>query len=248
MASRMLRVSVILPTYNEKENIEGLIASILENLMYPTEVIVVDDDSPDGTGKIVEKIARDNRNVRLLIRENKRGLASAISEGIPLSKGEIIVWMDCDFSHPPRLMPQLIQALDQCDIAVASRFVKGGGMQYSFLRVLTSRLLNLFANIILGFSIKDYTSGYPAVRREVFDKVKIQPLLGENRGYIVGYGEYFISFLYRAKKAGFKIKEVPYTYVARKKGNTKTSPNIFALLKYGIVYGLAILYLRLKYP
>ena len=239
----MPKVSVILPTYNERGNIQDLIASILEISIYPTEIIVIDDDSPDETWKVVEKISHGN--VKLLRRMNERGLASAISDGISLSTGDILVWMDCDLSHPPKLMPQLIKALDECDIAVASRFVKGGRMQYSFMRTLASRALNLFANIVLGFSIKDYTSGYPAVKQEVFDKVKIQPLLGENRGYIVGYGEYFISFLYRAKKMGFKITEVPYIYVARKRGETKTSPNMLALLKCGIVYGLTILYLRM---
>ena len=243
----MPKVSVILATYNERENIEDLIMSILsvlENSDYPTEIIVVDDNSPDETWEVVEKIAHNNGNVRLLKRMNEKGLASAISNGISLSTGDIIVWMDCDFSHPPKLMPQLIKALDECDIAVASRFVKGGGMQCSFMRVVASRSLTLFANIVLGH-VKDYTSGYPAVRREVFDKVKIQPLLGENRGYIVGYGEYFIAFLYRANKTGFKITEVPYIYVARKRGETKTSPNMLALLKCGIVYGVTILYLRM---
>ena len=242
----MPKVSVILATYNERENIEDLLTSILENSEYPTEIIVVDDNSPDETWRVVQKVASENDNVKLLVRTHERGLASAISDGISLSTGDVIVWMDCDFSHPPKLMPQMIKALKKYDIVVASRFVEGGGMQYSFIRILASRALNLFANIILGFSVKDYTSGYSAVRREVFEKVKIQPLLGEARGYIVGYGEYFISFLYRAKKTGFKITEIPYIYVARKRGETKTSPNLLALLKYGIIYGLTILYLRMR--
>lgn len=242
----MPNVSVILATYNERENIEDLLSSIFENSEYPTEIIVVDDNSPDETWKIVQKVANENDKVKLLVRRYERGLASAISDGISLSTGDVIVWMDCDFSHPPKLLPQMIRALKEYDIVVASRFVDGGGMQYSVIRILASRALNLFANIILGFFVKDYTSGYPAVRREVFEKVKIQPLLGEARGYIAGYGEYFISFLYRAKKKGFKITEIPYIYFARKRGKTKTSPNLLALLKHGITYGLTILYLRMQ--
>lgn len=241
----MPKVSVILATYNERENIEDLLHSILENSEDSSEIIVVDDNSPDETWRVVQEVAKENDKVRLLVRTHDRGLASAISDGISLSRGDVIVWMDCDFSHPPKLMPQLIKALKKYDIVIASRFVDGAGMQYSPIRILASRAVNLFANIILGFSVKDYTSGYSAARREVFEKVKIQPLLGEARGYLVGYGEYFISFLYRAKKTGFKIAEIPYVYFPRQRGQTKTSANLLALLKYGVTYGLTILYLRI---
>jgi len=241
------KISVVLPTYNERENIEDLITEILEHSPYSTEIIVVDDNSPDETWRVIEMVERTKKNVRLVRRFNQKGLASAIADGIALSTGEILVWMDCDFSHPPKLMPRLVKALDDCDISIASRFVKGGEMQYSFLRMFTSRLLNFFANILLGFSLKDYTSGYPAVKRKVFDEVKISPLLGESRGYFVGYGEYFISFLYRAKKNGFKIVEIPYAYLPRKRGTSKTAPSLIALLKLGIAYSLTIIYLRLKY-
>lgn len=243
----MPKISVILPTYNERENIKDLITAILENSPNPTEIIVVDDNSPDETWKIVEKIERQKKNVKLVRRFNEKGLALALADGIALSNGEILIWMDCDFSHPPKLIPQLLKTLENCDISVASRYVEGGGMRYSFTRIFTSRILNFFANIVLGFSIKDYTSGYPAVKRKVLEKVKISPLLGESRSYISAYGEYFISFLYRAKKKGFKITEIPYIYVPRKKGKSKTAPTIITLLKRGIVYSSAIIYLRLKY-
>lgn len=243
----MPKISVILPTYNERENIKDLIAAILENSPNPTEIIVVDDNSPDETWKVVEKIEKEKKNVKLIRRLNEKGLASALADGIALSTGDILVWMDCDFSHPPKLLPQLVKALENCDISIASRFMKGGGMLYSFKRIFASRLINFFANIVLGFSIKDYTSGYPVVKRKVFDEVRISPLLGESRGYLLAYGEYFISFLYRAKKKGFKITEIPYIYIPRKKGKSKTAPTIIALIKCGIVYSLAIIYLRLKY-
>lgn len=231
------RVSVILPTYNEKENIEGLIFEILENVEPTSEVIVVDDYSPDGTWRIVGRISSRNPNVKLVVRKEERGLATAVAEGVKNSTGEVIVWMDCDFSQPPALIPRLVGALHECDIALASRYVKGGGMRYSFSRRLTSRLINLFAGFFLGFPIRDYTSGFLAVKREVFGKVRIRSLGG-------GYGEYFIAFLYDANRSNFKIKEIPYIYLPRKLGLSKTSPSLTNLLKHGFSYCRVVLTLR----
>ena len=138
----MVKVSVILPTYNEKENIEALLSEVVENVEPKPEMIVVDDYSPDGTWRIVEKIASRSPNVKLIVRKGRRGLATAIAEGVEHSTGEIIVWMDCDFSQPPQLIPRLIEALSESDVAVASRYVKGGGMHYSPSRTFTSRLIN----------------------------------------------------------------------------------------------------------
>lgn len=171
--------------------------------------------------------------------DGKRGLATAIAEGIQNSIGEVLVWMDCDFSQPPTLIPKLINALRECDIAVASRYVKGGGMCYSFTRKLASRLINLFASLFLGFSIRDYTSGFLAVKREVLNKVEIRNLGG-------GYGEYFIAFLYDAKRLSYKIKEIPYVYLPRRLGLSKTSPCPASLIKHGFSYCQAILFLKFK--
>lgn len=232
----MSKISVILPTYNEKNNIGKLINSILKIIKQPLEIIVVDDNSPDKTWKIVEKIKKKNNNVKLLRRMDKKGLASALYDGISLSRGNIIVWMDCDFSHPPELIPKLIDSMDSYDIIIASRYVKNGGDERSFIRVLTSRAINLFANVFLTSGIKDYTTGFVATKRNALNKIKFSPR---------GYGEYCIEFLYESYKNGLKIKEIPYTFYSRKFGKTKTISNIFQLLRHGIIYSLTIF--RLKF-
>jgi len=231
------KISVILATYKEKDCIEDLIHEI-DSIVNPYEIIVVDDDSPDGTWKIVEEISKKNKKVKLIRRINKRGLASAIKDGVSASKGDILIWMDADFSQPPALMPKLIKALERYDIAIASRWVKGGGMKYEKVRVITSKLTCWFARIILDFSLKDYTSGYIAIKRDVLEDLKIREIGG-------GYGEYFIDLMYRGKKKGYKIVEIPYVYVPRKFGETKTNPNIFSLLKHGSNYLRAILKIKL---
>jgi dolichol-phosphate mannosyltransferase len=233
----LLKTSIILPTYNERENIEKLIMLIVSKTPYPFEVIVVDDDSPDKTWEIVEEMQGNIKNIKLLRRINARGLASAIRDGVSSSTGDIIVWMDCDFSHPPELVPKLVEVLTSggYDIAVASRFVKGGEMRYSITRVLASRLINLLATAFLNHSIRDYTSGFLAVKRKVFSQLRIS---GD-------YGEYCIDFLYRAKRKGLKVREVPYAYMPRKIGQTKTSPTILKLLKFGVRYISTILKLGL---
>jgi dolichol-phosphate mannosyltransferase len=232
-------VSVILPTYNERENIGELIYTILKIIEPPSEIIVVDDDSPDRTWEVVAALQTEHPEVRLIRRIGERGLATAVAEGVKNSRGDILVWMDCDFSHPPELIPRLIGALGECDITIASRWVSGGGIQAPWLRILASRLIDTFASLLLGFSVKDWTSGFIAVRRETMDKVRIMPL-GK------GYGEYFIAFLFEGKESGFKIKEIPYTCSYRRKGVTKTSPSPFRLLGYGLSYCWCVLYLRGK--
>lgn len=232
-------VSVVLPTYNERDNIGPLIEAIIEAMeksgkMAP-EIIVVDDDSPDGTWQVVEEIAAKNPHVRLIHRTAERGLTSAIATGIAQAKGEIVVWMDCDFSMPPELIPELVATLEGADLAVGSRYVRGGmDVGHSLAGRLFSRAINFFASLFLDFSIKDYTSGFLAVRREVFERMDL-------RG---DYGEYCIDLLYRAKKAGFRIKEIPYRCVPRRAGESKTAPNLMGYFRRGWKYVLTILRLR----
>lgn len=227
------KVSIILPTYNEKENIIKLIDQIKYYVKNPLEIIVVDDNSPDKTWKIVQDLRKD---IKVIRRINTRGLASAIATGIENSTGNIIICMDCDFCHPPKLIPELISHLNNYDIVVASRYIKGGKDKREFPRVLASKLINLFANYFLKLNVKDYTGGYIATKKKVFKKIKV---------YEEGYGEYFIHFLYFAKKHKLKIKEIPYTFTSRTQGETKTSPNLFKLLKLGFSYCLMVLKLRL---
>ena len=233
------QVSVILPTYDERENIEPLISAILKHVEPPPEIIVVDDDSPDGTWEIASRIQNDHPNVKLIRRTDEKGLATAVAEGIANSRGEVIVWMDSDLSHPPELIPELVKALESCHIALASRYIKEGGSRASPLRVWTARLVNTWANVVLGLPSLDWTSGFIAAKREVVEKVEIVP-----RG--TGYGEYFIGFLFRARKAAYRIEQIPYTYLYRQRGVTKTSPNMLRLLALGLSFCWCIIYLRFE--
>lgn len=228
----MVGVSVILPTYNERDNVERLITSIME-LVNPFEVIVVDDNSPDGTWEIVEGLRERYQNLKLLRRAGKRGLATAIYDGILMAKGDIVAWMDCDSSMSPEYLPPLVKSLEEYDVAVGSRYVKGGRDSRGIGRVLTSWLLNRFASLVLGCGIRDYTSGFIATRRDVFDELNI-------RG---DYGEYCIDFLYNAAKK-FKVVEVPYTFTERTLGKSKTFSSILSPLKHAWVYGSTVLRVR----
>ncbi len=235
------KVSFVLPTYDEKENITTLIDNIIDvmkNYPYNIEIIVVDDDSPDKTWQVVSKISRRLHNVKIVRRVGERGIASAIYRGITESKGEYIVWMDCDMSMPPKKVPELLQKLDEgYDIAIGSRYVEGGKDSRPFIRKSTSHAFNIYAKMILGYGIKDYDSGFIAVKRNVFKKVKFPAQ---------GYGEYFIEFVYKAAKKGFKIVESGYNNVDRIKGESKTANDIFTLLKYGLKYGVKVIKIRIE--
>ncbi|OGD30441.1 MAG: hypothetical protein A2Y56_10860 [Candidatus Aminicenantes bacterium RBG_13_63_10] len=235
-------LSVILPTYNEKDNIVPLIQDILRNTPPGTEVIVVDDDSPDGTWRLVERLARRTKNIRLLRRTEERGLTSALRDGVNLSRGRVCVWMDSDLSMPPEIIPALLAKLKGgLDLAVGSRYLPGGGVEIitgghdSLTAYLFSLALNRYLRLILGSWFTDWTSGFIAVRREVLERV---PLRG-------GYGDYFIDLVYRSKKLGFKPGEIPYLCRARRAGKGKTFVHVIDFLKKGWKYFILPLRLRL---
>ncbi|UCG68440.1 MAG: polyprenol monophosphomannose synthase [Thermoplasmata archaeon] len=232
-----MKVSIVLPTYNEKENIVPLIQEVLNHVKGEVEVIVVDDNSPDGTWKIVEEIA--DERVRLIRRMNERGLASAIRKGIESTNGDVVVIMDTDFSHPPETVPDLIAATLDFHIARGSRYVDGGRMESSKKRVLLSKMTNMFARLLLGFDIKDYTTNFFAARSEVFDDIKILDRWGM-------HGNYSIGLLYVAKKKGYEIKEVPFICRDRTAGTTKVSIDNDTLFRWGMRYCLTVLRLRFK--
>lgn len=225
-------VSIILPTYNEKENISTLIDEIFRFLP-DAEIIVVDDNSPDKTWKIVEDY--NSPKVKLIRRTEVRGLATAIARGLKETGGDIIGWMDADMCMPPSLLPKMIAYLGEYDIAMGSRYIETGTDARSFLRVATSWTINRLAGLLLGFDIKDYDSGFILLKKYVFNKVVFPSS---------GYGDYFIEFIYKCKKKGFRIKETPYTFRDREKGESKSAANIFEFIKLGFGYFLRILKLR----
>jgi dolichol-phosphate mannosyltransferase len=226
-------VSIILPTFNESMNIRQMVKRLNKSVKNIKEILVIDDNSPDNTAGIAAKL----ENVKVITRKNQRGVGGAILRGIQLAKGDIIAWMDADLSMPPEVVPKLVAALEASDVAVGSRYIKGGKDKRRLLRVITSRCINLFANLVLNYNVLDYDSGFVAAKKEVFNKVKFNPQ---------GHGEYCIEFLYKSARKGFKIKEVPYVFTERRLGESKTTEYIFSISKYGLMYVLRILKIRLK--
>ncbi|MDD4287127.1 MAG: polyprenol monophosphomannose synthase [Candidatus Peribacteraceae bacterium] len=235
-------VSVILPTYNEAGNIVALVEAIDRAITLPHEIIVVDDNSPDGTSRLVREMIGAGRmpTLRLETRMTDRGLTKSLWRGIELAHGDTIVWMDCDFSMPPEKIPALLAKIGEgFDIAVGSRFAQGGsakqGTLYapneSFLATVLSRGLNVALRLVLTPRFRDYTSGFIAVRREVFRSIR---LTGD-------YGEYFMDLMQRAMLMGFSFVEVPYINALRRSGESKTAPNFRVLFKRGLKYLAMIL-------
>lgn len=230
-------ISVIIPTYNERENIGDIISAVSAEVRNLKEIIIVDDDSPDNTWEAVNELAKNDNRIRLIHRLGRRGLPQAIEEGIRLAGGDFVFWLDADFASLPLTLKRLSDSIDGCDIVVASRYIEGAAdRRNNRVEVIASRLFNKFAALILSTSTKDLTSGFILARRGIFDKIRIRGL----------YGEYCVGFLYQAQKLGLKIKEVPYIYFSRPKGKSKTSGNILLFMVYGLVYILTVFKLRLS--
>jgi len=227
------KISIILPTYNEKENIVRLIEELCRNIKNPLEVVVVDDDSPDLTWKVAEEM--NNPQVNVIRRKDVRGLATAIERGIKDAKGEIVGWMDADMCMPPSLIPEMVKFMDDYDLVIGSRYIGGGKDNRGFFRVVTSRIINFYAGLLLGFDIKDYDSGFILMKKKIFEKVAFPS---------GGYGDYFIELVYKCKKSGCRLKEVPYIFKDREKGVSKTAGNVIGFLRLGLGYIFRITRLR----
>ena len=229
------RVSIVLPTYNERETIQGTIQSIFEHVQDSVEIIVVDDDSPDETWRVVGELG--DPRVKLIRRVGVQGLASSLTRGLMETRGEIVGWMDADMSHPPSLLPDMIEKLKEYDVVIASRFVPGGSDERGALRVFASRLINGLALLVLGYGIKDYDSGYILMRRSVFDKALVIPL---------GYGHYFIEFVYTCCKRGLSVYELPFVFRERERGTSKSMTSLVQFLWAGMGYVVRIFVARLR--
>jgi dolichol-phosphate mannosyltransferase len=228
--------AVVLPTYNEREAIVGVVREILE-AVGDVEILVVDDDSPDRTWEAVETAFAGDRRARVLRRVGRRGLASAIAEGVATTRGAVVVWLDADGSMPPEVIPRLVAATLDADVAVASRYAPGGrDARASAIRVMASRAINAFGTLCLGGDVRDWTSGFVAARRAALQAVPI-------RADAV-YGDYCIDFLARACRAGLRVVEVPYACVERRAGTSKTSPSLRRFAALGLRYARTILRLH----
>lgn len=237
-----LLVCTVLPTYNERDNIAPLIQGVLQHAVTPHMVLVVDDNSPDGTWQVVEALIQAGAaNVALLRRQGEKGLTSAIQRGIDEAihtyGAGIVTWMDCDLSMPPADIPRLLQPLlaGRADIAVGSRWIAGGGDQaHGLMARSLSLLINRFAILLLGAQVHDYTSGFIAARAEALRRL---PLRGD-------YGEYCIDLLGRALRSGYRLQEVPYVCTPRVSGDSKTGTGLRDYLDKGRYYVATIWRLR----
>jgi len=233
------QISIIIPTYNESQNILQILRSIKDNLPKNliTQAIVVDDNSPDGTGKLVEEYLKNIKKmadytIEIIHRKAKDGLGSAILKGIQQAKGDTIVVMDSDFSHPPQIIPKLIESIKkyQYDIAVASRYIKGGKIQgWSLKRKTMSKFATLIAKKGLGIDTRDPMSGFFAFKRNIIKGLNIDA---------IGY-KFLLEIIVKTK--GVNIKEIPYTFQDRKLGSSKLSiktildyyRSVWKLYRYG---------------
>ncbi|OQW46864.1 MAG: dolichyl-phosphate beta-D-mannosyltransferase [Proteobacteria bacterium SG_bin7] len=223
---------VVVPTYNEKENIVRLAPTLLA-LLPDIEILVVDDNSPDGTAQVVNEMKMQFPHVHLLLRAEKQGLGRAYLDGFAwgLQRGfQVIVEMDADFSHRPDDLRKLIEALKDptIDFVVGSRYIKGGGIEkWTYLRMAISRFGSLYSRWVLGFPLKDWTGGFNGWKREVLEKIELQKII--SNGYC-----FQIEMKYRALKKGFRGKEVPITFANRHFGKSKMSLKVFVEAFYKI--------------
>lgn len=238
-----MKTYVMIPTYNEKENIANLISHILNLKIKNLYIVVSDDNSPDGTWRIVQKISKKKKNVHLLLRKKNKGRGSAGKDGFIycLEHGaDIVVEMDADMSHDPKYIPSMINELKNTDLVLGSRRVKGSReIGRSSIRKLITFFANLYIRIILGLKVKDCNSGYRCFKRAVLEKIKTEKL--ESNGPAIVQ-----EVLFKAHLRGFKIKEIPITFINRTKGKSKLgikqmASGYFMVLKLKIEQMLGLL-------
>jgi dolichol-phosphate mannosyltransferase len=227
----MKKLAICIPTYNEKENIQKLINEIkhtLRNAEVYTTIIIIDDNSPDGTGKIVDNLTKEYSSIKFKLdpihRNGKLGLASAYIEAFQKTikdNYDYILSMDADFSHQPKYILDMLREIKNCDLVIGSRNIKGGGVEnWSFFRNMISKGGSLYSRIILGVDIKDFTGGFNMYRKKVLGSIELEKIKSE------GYS-FAIEMKYRIAKKGFKIKEIPIIFPDRKLGKAKMSKKIF---------------------
>jgi dolichol-phosphate mannosyltransferase len=217
---------LILPTYNEADNIEALVRASLPQLASASSehhVLIVDDSSPDGTGEIADRLAGELGPVEVLHRPGKQGLGRAYVAGfdLALSRGaDLVLEMDSDFSHDPADLPRLIEAAADADLVLGSRYVEGGGVvNWGLGRRLLSRGGSWYARTVLGVPVRDLTGGFKCFRREVLESIDLGTVHAD------GYG-FQIELTYRALQRGFRVREVPILFRERREGESKMTARI----------------------
>jgi len=221
-ANDLRRILVIVPTYNERDNIESIVARVLQSVP-EANLLVADDSSPDGTGKIADELAIADPRVHVLHRPEKAGLGAAYIAGFRwgLERGyDVLVEMDADGSHAPEQLPRLLAALRDADVVLGSRWVAGGTVvNWPKSRELISRSGNLYTRVALGMPLRDATGGYRAYRRGVLESIDLDSVASQ--GYC-----FQVDLAWRAARAGFRVVEVPITFADRERGESKMSGSI----------------------
>ena len=228
------KVSIILSTFNEKISIEFTISELIKHLP-DVEIIVVDDNSPDGTLEILKKI--NYENLKIFSRKKAKGLASAFLLGLINTRGDIIGWVDSNMGQVVEKFPEMLQNLSETDIVILSRYIPGGADERNKFRVVVSFLLNKLTKFILRSKINDLSSGIFLMKRKVLNDVV--PVAK-------GHGEFMVEFLYKAEKKGNKILEIPYLHPVDLEGNSKSFPNIGKFMQFGFFYFVRIIQLLIK--
>jgi dolichol-phosphate mannosyltransferase len=227
------KISIILSTFNEGYIIEETIKEIFENVEN-VEIILVDDNSNDETFEKVKNL--NNPNIKLYSR-NSRGLASAFLLGLINTEGNIVGWFDSNMPSLMKRVPDMLKELESNDLVILSRFVEGGKDERTFTRVWSSIMINFICRLFLGHQIKDYTSSIFLMHKK--NLINAVPIC-------YGHGEFFIEFLYKLKKNGSKISEIPYVHPPDHEGMSKTATNIIRFIKLGIDYIVRIIITRFR--
>lgn len=209
---------VMIPTYNERRNIKRLVDEILKLDIMDLEIIVVDDNSPDGTGKIVKDIADKNKKVHLLLRTKNKGRGLAGVAGFKKAlenNADLIIEMDADFSHNPKDIPKLMEAAKKYDLVLGSRGIQGGSdKDRPFLRQMLTKLANFYIRVLLGLKVKDCNSGFRCFRRKVLEAINLDKVMARGPDIVQ-------ELLFKTKLKGFSISEVPIEFKERKQGTSK---------------------------
>jgi dolichol-phosphate mannosyltransferase len=217
------RVWLVIPTYNESANVEAIVEAVLEALPSSRRVLIVDDSSPDGTGRIADELAAAHEDVAVMHRPGKEGLGPAYVAGFhqALAGGaELIAQMDADFSHDPKDLPRLLEAAEDADLVLGSRYVDGGGVtDWGPARRAVSRWGSAYARVALGIGVHDLTGGFKVFRRGVLEAIDLESLAS------LGYA-FQVETTFRAIKAGFRVVEVPIVFRDRRVGASKMTGGI----------------------
>ncbi|MCM8766352.1 MAG: polyprenol monophosphomannose synthase [Candidatus Omnitrophica bacterium] len=213
---------IVIPTYNESKNIALLIKTIF-SLTDGLSIIAVDDNSPDGTGEILDSLAKEIPRLKVIHRHKKMGLGSAYTEGFKLAlqeKSNFVFQMDGDFSHDPKYILQMLKAIKDYDLVIGSRYVPGGGVEnWNFWRRILSKFGNLYVRLITGIPVRDTTSGFKCFRREVLESINLERISSE------GYA-FQIEMNYLVWQKGFRIKEIPIIFYERRREKSKINGRI----------------------